>query len=270
MSPSDEKPFDRLTAIMHKLRAPGGCPWDAEQTHASLRPYLIEEAYELLEALDSGDDDAVRDELGDVLLQVIFHSELAAERGAFTIDDVTSRLVDKLVRRHPHVFADASVTGSEDVKRNWSRIKAAERAAKAPDGKPAGALAGVPAALPALARAHRIGQKAATIGLDWNSAAEVREKIDEELAELDAAVLGGVSADAAEELGDLLLAVASYARHLGLNAETLLRAGLDKFSRRVECIEGELHDEGIDPRDASPERLEMAWERAKRAERSRD
>jgi MazG family protein len=270
MADSETTPFDRLVQIMHRLRSPGGCPWDAEQTHDTLRPYLIEEAYETLDALDRGDDDDLRDELGDVLLQVVFHSELAAERDAFAIDDVITGLSDKLVRRHPHVFADVSVSGPDEVRRNWLRIKAEEREARSQAEPAPSALDGVPAALPALARAHRLGQKAATIGLDWSSADGVRSKLDEELSELAEAVRDGSRERIAAEIGDLLFTTASYARHLGVNAESCLQQTLARFSRRVRHVEAELDALGVAPTEAGADRLDAAWRRAKASDDTRD
>jgi len=258
-------PFQELVRIMHRLRAPGGCPWDAEQTHESLKPYLLEEAYEVIEAIEDGDDRDVCEELGDLLLQVVFHAELAEERKAFTIDDVVGAISEKLVRRHPHVFGDVSVGSSAEVAANWSRIKAAEKAARgAPDG-PESVLAGVPSGLPALIRAHRIGEKASGVGFDWPSAAGAREKIGEELAEVDEAASSGDSAALADEIGDLLFAVASYARRSGFNAENLLRNSVARFSRRFRHMEDEFAAAERDMHDASPADLDASWERAKRS-----
>ena len=253
--------FGDLVAILHRLRAPGGCPWDAEQTHDSLRPYLLEEAYEVLEAIDGGDDEELRDELGDVLLQVVFHSELAEERGAFAIGDVIEGICAKLVRRHPHVFADTSVDSSADVVRNWAAIKKEERAERS---KPAGsAIDGVPRALPGLARAHRIGEKASSVGFDWSAAHEVREKVAEELAEADAAAASGDLEAFSDEIGDLLFAVGSWARLSGVNAETALEKALAKFSLRFRSLEQSLAAQGREMKDSSPAELEEAWQAAK-------
>lgn len=268
---AERKTFEDLLALMHRLRSPGGCPWDAEQTHQSLRPYLLEEAYEVLDALDSGSDEEFRDELGDLLLQVVFHAELANEREAFDISDIITGLHDKLVRRHPHVFGDVDVNDAAEVKRNWARIKSEERAEKARRlGKstdepvdPAGALDGVPRALPSLLRAHRLGQKAASIGLDWPDAAAVRCKVDEELAEVADAIADGDSRDVADEIGDLLFAATSYARHLGVDAETALRGALDRFESRVRSVEQELRNRGMEAAAASPETIDQIWQRAK-------
>jgi MazG family protein len=266
-----KKSFADLLALMHRLRSPGGCPWDAEQTHQTLRPYLIEECYEVLEALDSGADDELSDELGDLLLQVVFHAELATERGAFDIADIITGLHDKLVRRHPHVFGDVDVTDSAEVKRNWASIKAIEREEKAQRradrgeevSKPVSALDGVPNALPSLLRAQRLGQKAASVGLDWKSAADVRRKIDEELAEVSAAVASGDSQAIADELGDLLFAATSYARHLGASAEISLRTTLDRFEERVHLVEAEIRERDTDASQLDDQQLDEMWQRAK-------
>lgn len=253
--------FAELVAILHRLRAPGGCPWDAEQTHESLRPYLVEETYEVLDAIDSGDDAELRDELGDVLLQVVFHSELAAEREAFTIDDVVEGICAKLVRRHPHVFAEVRVDSSEEVVRNWAAIKKEEKAERGQAA--ASAIDGVPRALPGLARAHRLGEKAASAGFDWSAAHEVRDKVAEELAEADAAAASGDRDAFADEIGDLLFAVASWARLSGVNAETAMQNALAKFSTRFRAVEEALSAEGRDMRACSPAELEEAWQAAK-------
>lgn len=223
----------RLIDIMHRLRAPGGCPWDREQTPESLRPYLVEEAYEVLDALDAGDPNAVRDELGDLLLQVVFHAELAAEQGQFAIGDVARAIGEKLVRRHPHVFADVTAEDADAVVANWRRIKAAERAARGE----VGVLAGVARALPALARAQQVGDKLAQVGFDWPDAAAVLAKVDEERAELGAALAAGDPEQARRELGDLLLTLTSLARHLDVQAEMALRDATGRLVGRVRHVE---------------------------------
>jgi len=268
-----QRDFADLVAILHRLRAPGGCPWDAEQTHQSLRPYLIEEAYEVLEAIDEGDDRELRDELGDVLLQVVFHAELGQERGAFTIGDVIEGICAKLVRRHPHVFADVTALSSAEVTRNWAEIKKAERAERGGDAPSAiapsaiapSAIDGVPRSLPGLARAHRLGERASTVGFDWSAADEVRAKVAEELAEADAAAASGDVEAFSDEIGDLLFAVSSWARLSGVNAETALDRGLAKFSRRFRSLEEQLRSEGRDLRECSAAELEDAWQQAKAA-----
>jgi len=253
--------FADLVAILHRLRSPGGCPWDAEQTHESLRPYLIEEAYEVLEAIQGGDDAELRDELGDLLLQVVFHSELAAERRAFEIRDVIEAICAKLVRRHPHVFADVKVGSSAEVERNWTNIKKAER--KERGHEHSSAIDGVPRALPGLTRAHRIGEKASSVGFDWSAARDARTKIDEELAEADAAAAAGNDEALADEIGDLLFAVTSWARLSGLHAEQALERALEKFSSRFRSLEEDLRTQGAEMGDCTPDQLEAAWQQAK-------
>jgi MazG family protein len=254
--------FSDLVAILHRLRSPGGCPWDAEQTHESLRPYLIEEAYEVLEAIDARDDAELRDELGDLLLQVVFHSELGAERRAFDIDDVTENICAKLVRRHPHVFADVKVGSAAEVERNWSEIKKVERAERG--NETSSVLDGVPRALPALTRAHRLGEKASSVGFDWSAAAEVRRKVEEELAEADTAAAAGDAEAFADEIGDLLFAIASWARLSDVHAEHALEGALAKFSERFRALEREFADAGRDMMGCSPDELEAAWQDTKR------
>jgi MazG family protein len=257
------KRFEELVATMHTLRAPGGCPWDAEQTHASLKPYVIEEAHEVCDAIDSGDDRALADELGDVLLQVVFHAEMAAERQAFAVEDVIDRLTAKLVRRHPHVFAGADAATSAEVLANWSRIKREERGAVA-NAATESALSGVPRTMPALLRAHRLGERAAAVGFDWKDAAGVREKVREELDEMIAAESEADPARVAEEIGDALFTLASYARHRGANAEMLLHAALDRFQARFARMEAELASQGLAIETLDERRLDEAWQSAKR------
>jgi len=245
-------PLRRLVAIMARLRGPDGCPWDREQTHASLTPYLVEETYELVEAVERGDADALCEELGDVLLQVVFHAQLAAEAGTFTIDDVATRIADKLVRRHPHVFGDAQVADAADVVRQWQHIK------KRQEGR--ATFAGVPRALPALQRAVRIGDKAAHIGLDWPSVDGVLDKVDEEVAELRAAVAEGDHEATERELGDVLFALASVARHLGVDPERALRFAIDRFVQRAERVE---RLAGGHPEGLSAEQIDALWNQAR-------
>ena len=252
----------RLVDIMARLRAPGGCPWDREQTHESLRPYLLEETYEVFEALDHGEPVAIRDELGDLLLQVVFHAQLAAEAEQFTIADVARAIADKLVRRHPHVFGDVRVRNPGEVVRNWGRIKAAERRDA---GHDADTFAGVPAALPALARAQRLGERAAQTGLDWPDTRGVLAKLREETCELETAVGGGNRAEIEHELGDLLLTMASLARHLQIPAELALQGANARFVSRVRHLEAAAHAGGRRPSDLPPEELDRLWRDAKEA-----
>jgi MazG family protein len=268
MPSQDRSSFTDLVALMHRLRAPGGCPWDAEQTHASLKPYAIEEAHEVCEAIDRGNDADLADELGDLLLQVIFHAELAAERRAFTIDDVIAALCSKLVRRHPHVFGDECVGSSQEVLTNWSRIKAREREQRGSEresGTPS-ALDGVPRSLPSLLRAHRLAEKAGAVGFDWPTAGGARSKIEEELAETDAAVSSGNTDALSAEIGDVIFAASSFARLSGFNGELLLHAALDRFEQRFRTMEADLERQGKDPADLALAELEECWQRAKSAE----
>src|SRR5438128_2225750 len=247
--PSVTETFTRLVDLMARLRAPGGCPWDREQTPASLRPYLLEEVYEVLEAIDADDPAHLRDELGDLLLQIVFQSELAAEAGRFTVADVARAIVDKLVRRHPHVFGDVRVRDAGEVVRNWRRIKAEERRTAGEDGD---LFAGVPAASPALVRAEQLGEKAGHVGLDWPDALGVLEKLREETVELEAALAAGDRAASEHELGDLLLAAASLGRHLEVSAEMALRAANDRFVARVRRLEAAARERGQALADLAP------------------
>src|SRR5437763_13038560 len=262
--PMAERPladtFLRLVDIMARLRGPGGCPWDREQTPESLRPYVIEEAYEVLEAIECGDPDALRDELGDLLLQVVFQAELAAEAGHFTIADVASAVTEKLVRRHPHVFGDVEVRDADEVMRNWRRIKAEEIEARGGKRDP---LAGVPAALPALARAQQLGEKARQLGLDWPDAAGVRAKLREEQAELEAAVASDDRAAAARELGDVLLTLTSLARHLDVPAEMALRDAAARFVVRARRADAAARARGAALVDLGPDERDRLWTLAK-------
>ncbi|GIW44616.1 MAG: nucleoside triphosphate pyrophosphohydrolase [Candidatus Binatia bacterium] len=260
-----EQLFGELVRIMERLRAPGGCPWDRAQTHQSIKAYLIEEAYEVAEAIEQQDYDELCKELGDVLLQVVFHAQMAREAGAFTVEDVVARINEKMIRRHPHVFGDSKAETPDEVLRNWARIKAAERRA---EDKDRSALAGVPRGLPALQRAHRLGEKAAHVGFDWNDARAVLSKVHEELAELEAALHSESHERAAQELGDLLFALASLARHLRLHAEDVLQRASDRFVARFRRVEEMLAARGMDPHAVSPEVWDELWEEAKASERS--
>ena len=253
--------FEELVRIMHQLRAPGGCPWDREQSHDSIKRYLIEESYEVVEAIEAHDDGELCTELGDLLLQIVFHAEMASETQRFGIADVIQAISEKMVRRHPHVFGDVAVSGAEEVLRNWSRIKAEERR----DSDDASALAGVPRAMPALLRAQRLGEKAAHAGFDWTTAQGVLAKLREELDEIDAALASGDRAATQAELGDLLFAATSLARHLDGSAEDALKQAADRFERRFRHMEAALSGAGNELRDASAVELDAMWETAKRA-----
>ena len=249
--PKGEK-FAQLVEIMRRLLAPGGCPWDREQSLETLKPFLIEEAYEVLEAMDGVPREHC-DELGDLLFQVVFQSALREQAGEFDVDDVAQAICDKLVRRHPHVFGDTKVADSEEVLKNWEKIKQVERAAKGVERT----LHGIPFALPALSRAMRVQDKAARVGFDWPSTDGPRQKIDEELRELD-------EAKNAAELGDLLFAIVNWARKQGLDPEEALRASTRKFQSRFEFIEDRLAEKGQRPGGQSLEELDALWEQAKK------
>jgi MazG family protein len=254
--------FARLVDVMARLRGPGGCPWDLEQTPETLRPYILEEAYEVIEAIDHGDAGKIRDELGDLLLQVVFQAQLAAEGGRFTIADVAQAIADKLERRHPHVFGSVQVEGADDVVRNWKRIKAEERRAAGDDAL----FAGVPAALPALARAQQLGERAAQSGLDWTDVRGPLDKVREELAEIEGALAAGDTEAAGRELGDLLLAVTSVARHLRVPAEMALRGATDRFLERARRVEAAARAAGRPLEELDPDEIDRLWQAAKAGE----
>lgn len=247
---------------MARLRAPGGCPWDREQTRESLRQYVLEEAYEVVDAIDRGSTPALCEELGDLLLQVVFQADIASEAGDFTLAEVANGIADKLVRRHPHVFADVQVRDADEVMQNWRRIKATERAAKGGDPS---VLANVPVTLPALLRAQEIGGKAAHVGFDWPDLGSVVAKLEEEQRELAGAVAGRDRAAAARELGDVLLTAVSVARHLGVSAEVTLREANLRFERRLRHVETAAAERGTPLADLGPAELDRLWQEAKSA-----
>jgi len=251
--------FAELVRIMERLRGPGGCPWDREQTRESIKPYLIEEAYEVAEAIEDHNIDDLKAELGDLLLQIVFHAEMAREEGLFTVEDVVRGITEKMIRRHPHVFGDTAVRDSADVLRNWARIKAEERK----DSDDRSHVAGVPRAMPALLRAHRLGEKASRVGFDWTNAIEVLAKVREELGELEHAMAHADRAAIEAELGDLLFALTSLGRHLDLQSEDALQRTSDRFIRRFRYIEERLAERGQEMHSASPEELDTLWEAAK-------
>jgi MazG family protein len=253
----------KLVGLMQRLLAPNGCPWDREQTLTTLIPYLVEETYEVVDAVASGDVADHREELGDLLLQVIFQSELRHAEGNFGIDDVAQGIVTKLVRRHPHVFGDVKAQSSEEALASWAKLKAQE---KAKQGKK-GALDGIPKSAPALLRAARAGEKAGAVGFDWVDARGPRLKVTEELGELDKAMASGNRAEIEHELGDTLFALVNLARKLGLDAESALRGATDRFGRRFAFLEEKLAGQGRAVRDASPDEQDKIWEEAKATER---
>jgi tetrapyrrole methylase family protein / MazG family protein len=284
--------FDDLVATMARLRGPGGCPWDREQTHRSLRPYLLEEAYEALEAIDGGSPQQLCQELGDLLLQVVFHAQMAKEAGAFTIDDVVAGLVDKLVRRHPHVFGDVTVEGSGEVLANWASIKAQERSegrhgpadSRTPEHAGPSALDGLPRGLPALALAQRLQERAAGSGFTWPDLQGAIDKVREEMAELETAAKArqemaaedrtyegrpdGAAArrdrsDVAEELGDVLFTIANLPRYLNLDGEQALRDACAKFRARFARLEASARAQGRELCEYSSDELLTMWRAAR-------
>jgi nucleoside triphosphate diphosphatase len=260
------EPMARLLAVMAWLRdRQHGCPWDVEQTFRTIAPYTIEEAYEVADAIERDDLGALREELGDLLLQVVYHAQMAHETGAFGFADVASAVADKMVDRHPHVFGDARIATAEAQTVSWEARKAAERAAKAAAAAPAGALDGVARALPALLRAEKIQKRAARVGFDWKETGPVIDKIEEELGELRVELEAGTvdQARLTDELGDVLFAVANLARHCKIDPEGALRATNDKFERRFRHIERRLAETGRRPADASLEEMEALWQEAK-------
>jgi len=273
MGPSRE--IFSLLDIMAALRTPvTGCPWDLEQSFATIAPYTIEEAYEVADAIERGDIADLRDELGDLLLQVVFHARLAEEAGHFDFGGVVEAITAKLIRRHPHVFADTRDLSPDEVKALWGQIKAQEKRdraearakAGAPE-RPAGALAGAPLALPALTRAVKLQEKASKVGFDWNDAKAVLAKLREETIEIEEALAAGEEDEVKGEVGDLLFVVANLARHLRVDPEAALRGANAKFERRFAHIEARLGEQGRRPAEASLEEMDALWDEAKWGER---
>ncbi len=261
-------PIEQLLAIMAKLRDPdGGCPWDIEQNFSSITPHTIEEAYEVAAAIAENDMPGLADELGDLLFQIVFYAQMAAEDGAFDFAAVVDAVIEKMLRRHPHVFGDADITISVAQTRSWEALKAKERAAKASDADDdISALAGVARALPALSRAVKLQKRAARVGFDWPGLGPVLDKLHEELAELEAEVVAEDDAlpeRLAEEVGDLLFVCANIARHAGVDAEAALRGANDKFESRFRRIEAFLAEAGKRAEDSSLAELDTLWDRAK-------
>jgi tetrapyrrole methylase family protein/MazG family protein len=258
----ENKGFARLVEIMHRLRAPGGCPWDAEQTHESLKRYLLEECYEVIEAIDRNDPDHLKEELGDLMLQPVFHVAIAAEKGEFTMDDVLATICDKLVRRHPHVFGDQVVKTADEQVDNWERIKKKEKGEERKS-----ALSGVPPHLPALMKAQKITEKAARVGFDWEHVDQVFAKVLEELHEFEETMAAGDEERMEAELGDLLFAIVNLGRFLALNPEEALRKTIDRFARRFAHVEETMHARGVLMKEATLEEMDRLWEEAKALER---
>ena len=262
------KSFDDLVAVMARLRAPGGCPWDHEQTYQSLSQYLLEEAYETFDAIQeadaTGDTTNLREELGDLLLQVVFHSTIGTERGDFTIDDVAEGVTQKLILRHPHVFGDANFARAEDVLDNWDRLKADERKASGKVEKPKDSILDeVPVHFPALLEGLKLTKKAAKVGFDWENADQIFDKLDEETSELRAAIKNGDTENIGEEIGDLLFVVMNLARHLDVEPETALKKTNRKFRQRFKFIENELKRNGSTLEAARLDEMDKLWNKAK-------
>ena len=258
----DLHPFDRLVELMRILRSDRGCPWDREQTLRSLKPYAVEETYEVLEAIDRGDPAAHREELGDLLLQIVFQSQIRAEEGAFEAADVCRAITDKMLRRHPHVFEDVDEDDAEHAHASWQQLKAAERKAAGPDRS---ALDGVPRALPGLLRATRLAIKASAVGFDWGGPEEVGPVVRDEVEELLEAAASGDAEHVRHELGDLLFALANLSRHLGIDPEDALASANDRFDRRFRHVEASARVGGDDLADLSVGELDALWQAAKRA-----
>jgi tetrapyrrole methylase family protein / MazG family protein len=250
-----------LIAIMARLRGDDGCPWDREQNHDSLKEFLAEEAAELFDAIDDRDDEGMCEELGDVLLQVVFHAQIAAEEKRFNLQDIARTVCEKLVRRHPHVFADSDVDNPDAVLKQWDAIKKTE---KPNDETRKSALGGVPRSLPALHRAHKIQKKAARVGFDWPSVDGVIAKIEEELAEVREAVADGDEKQLADEIGDLLFAVVNLSRYRKHLAENLLHSTIAKFERRFSFVENKLQAQGLTPEDTNLKTMDEIWNEAKK------
>jgi tetrapyrrole methylase family protein/MazG family protein len=259
---NEQAKFGRLMEIMRKLRAPGGCPWDAEQTHESLKRYLIEESYEVIEAIDNGDKALLKEELGDLLLQPVFHAAVAEESGSFTMAEVLDAINDKLIRRHPHVFGEEVIETSEAQVENWEKIKKQEKGVERKS-----ALSGIPPELPALMKAQKITEKAARVGFDWEHTDQVFAKVMEELHEFEEAMLSGDQKAMESELGDLLFAIVNLGRFLSIDPEEALRKTIHRFTKRFSHVEDSLHARGLAMQAATLEEMDVLWEEAKRLEK---
>ncbi|UCD63174.1 MAG: nucleoside triphosphate pyrophosphohydrolase [Candidatus Zixiibacteriota bacterium] len=249
-------PFERLVAIMAVLRSDDGCAWDRKQTHKSLLPYLIEEAYEVVEAVESGDDEMLREELGDLACQIAFHAQMAREKGAFDINDALESINEKLIKRHPHIFGSKRDLSPKQVRDQWEKIKVES-------GEKESVLAGVPRSMPALLMAYRIGEKAGGVGFDWKNAEEVFDKVDEELKEMRSELKSGDREKLEEELGDLLFALASLARKLEIDPEQSLKKALEKFRSRFSVLEETVAGSGRKFEDYTLDELEEIWQKSK-------
>jgi len=248
--------LDDLVNIMARLRGADGCPWDRRQTKDTLRPFLIEETYEILEALDKGDDEELREELGDLLFHIVFMARIAQEEGSFDIYDVIQGVAQKMVHRHPHVFGGTEVSGPHEVEANWAQLKAAEKQRES-------LMEGLPRHLPALMRAYRLTQRASKVGFDWADKDQVWEKLEEELREFQDALSEGKEEDLRDELGDILFTLVNLSRFIGVDPEDALRRVTNKFAERFQYIEKRLHAEGKDPQGASLAEMDALWEESK-------
>lgn len=258
-----EKKFTELVELMKKLRGPGGCPWDREQTVESLKPYLIEETYEVIEAIDEGSADMLKEELGDLLLQVVFHSELAREKGEFDISDVIEGLINKLISRHPHVFGDAEARSAEDVLVQWHKLKAEEKKVKERES----VLEGIPPHLPSLMKAHKVTEKASRVGFDWEHIDQVFDKVREEMGEFEDAVRKNDPKEMESEMGDLLFSLVNVGRFIEVNPEEALRKTISRFIKRFRYIEESLAQKGKDFKDTSLQEMDEFWNVAKSLEK---
>ena len=253
--------FEDLVKIMEKLRSPEGCPWDRKQTHESLLPYLLEETYEVIDAVKKGSDEELKEELGDLLLQVIFHSQIAKERGAFDIEDVVDSISKKLIHRHPHVFGEREdIKTAEDVNREWEKLK--EKEGK----KKESLLDGIPESMPALERAYKLQKRAAKVGFDWKGFEGIKEKLIEEISEIEEEIKKGDRRKIEEEVGDLLFMAVNLARFLGVHPEVALRRANEKFEKRFRYMEKRAKEMGRDLSEMSLEEMEELWQEAKESE----
>lgn len=266
MAEASGEQFDALVRIMERLRADNGCPWDREQTRETLKPFLIEEAYEVVEAIDEGDPKHLMEELGDLLFQVVFHAQVAAERREFTIGQVLAATADKMVRRHPHVFGDSTASTTREVLEQWEELKREERNAVA--AIPASALDGVPRELPGLLRAQRLQDKASRTGFDWPEISGAMAKVEEELGELKEAIGSAVPEAVEEELGDVLFSLVNLARFLNLSAEDAIRKSITRFATRFQYMEEAVQGDGRRLKEMSIEEMNRLWEEAKNHVRS--
>lgn len=256
--------MERLLGVMRKLRAPDGCPWDIKQTHETLKSDLIEEAYEVIDAIESGNPSELEEELGDLLLQVVFHAQISSDAGEFEFDAVATGITDKLIRRHPHVFGEVNVSGADEVLQNWDTIKKTE---KQEEGEsPKSIVAGIPKHLPALQKAHQIQKRAARAGFDWDNIDDVFAKLHEEIDEVKEAISRNHEEDIRDEIGDLLFSVVNVSRYLGHNPEELLNHNIKKFVRRFLSVEEQVHATGKEFKEFTLEELDAFWDVAKAAE----